>query len=41
MKWLDIRKVKIEHLSEKDIMFDIPKCEDKLFANHLLLAAKQ
>ena len=41
IKWHDIREVKIGLHSEKDIMFDIPKCADKLFVNLVLLPEKQ
>ena len=41
IKWLDNQGVKIEHLSDKDIMFGILRCEDKLFVNHTLIIAKQ
>ena len=36
IKWFDNQGVKIEHLSEKDIMFGILRCEDELFINHIL-----
>ncbi len=41
IKWLDDPDIKIEQLSDKDIMFGILKCEDELFVNHILLVAKQ
>ena len=41
IKWHDIREVKIGLHSEKDIMFDIPKCADELFINLVLLPEKQ
>ena len=40
IKWLDNQGVKIEHLSDKDIMFGILRCEDELFVNHTLIIAK-
>ena len=39
--WFDNQGVKIEHLSDKDIMFGILRCEDELFINHTLIIAKQ
>jgi len=30
VKWFDDREVKIEHLSGKDILFGILRCEDEL-----------
>ena len=41
IKWFDNQGVKIEHLSEKDIMFGILRCEDELFINHILIVAEQ
>jgi len=41
IKRFDNQGVKIEHLSDKDIMFGILRCEDKLFINHTLIIAKQ
>ena len=41
IKWFDNQGVKIEHLSDKDIMFGILRCEDELFINHTLIIAKQ
>ena len=41
IKWLDNQGVTIEHLSDKDIMFGILRCEDELFVNHTLIIAKQ
>ena len=41
IKWFDNQGVKIEHLSDKDIMFGILRCEDELFINHILIVAKQ
>ena len=37
LKWFNIQGVKIHHLSDKDIMFGILRCEDKLFINHTLI----
>ena len=37
IKWFDNQGVKIEHLSDKDIMFGILRCEDELFINHILI----
>ena len=34
IKWFDNQGVKVEHLSDRDIMFGILRCEDKLFINH-------
>ena len=41
IKWLEDRKVKIEHFLNKDILFGIFGCEDEIFVNHILLLAKQ
>ena len=41
VKWLVDHKVKIENLSDKDILFGIIGCEDEIFVNHILLLAKQ
>ena len=41
IKWFDGHEVKIQHLSDKDRMFGILRCEDDLFVNHSLLLAKQ
>ena len=41
IKWLVDHKVKIENLSDKDILFGIIRCEDEIFVNHILLLAKQ
>ena len=41
IKWFDNQGVKIEHLSDKDIMFGILRCEDELYINHTLIIAKQ
>ena len=41
IKWLDNQGVKIEHLSNKDKMFGILRCEDELFVNHTLIIAKK
>ena len=41
IKWLVDHKVKIENLSDKDILFGITGCEDEIFVNHILLVAKQ
>ena len=42
IKWLDDHKVKIENLSDKDILCGIiTGCEDEIFVNHILLLAKQ
>ena len=38
---VDNQGVKMEHLSDKDIMFGILRCEDELFINHGLIIAKQ
>ena len=35
-KWLVDHKVKIECLSDKDILFDIIGCEDEIFVNHFI-----
>ena len=37
VKWFDNQGVKIEQLSDKDIMFGILTCEDELFINHILM----
>ena len=41
IKWLDNQGVKIGHLSDKDILFGILRCEEELFVNHTLITAKQ
>ena len=41
IKWFDNQGVKIEHLSEKDIMFGILRSKNELFINHILIVAKQ
>ena len=41
IKWLVDHKVKIENLSDKDILFGIIGCEEEIFVNHILLLAKQ
>ena len=41
IQWFDNQGVKIKHLSEKDIMFGILRCEDELLINHILIIAKQ
>ena len=41
IKWLVDHEVKIENLSDKDILFGIIGCKDKIFVNHILLLAKQ
>ena len=41
IKWLVDHKVKIENLSDEDILFGIIGCEDEIFVNHILLLAKQ
>ena len=41
IKWFDNQGVKIEHLSDKDMMFGILRCEDELLINHILITAKQ
>ena len=41
IKWLEDHKVKIENLSNKDILFGTFGCKDKIFVNHILLLAKQ
>ena len=38
-KWLVDHKVKIENLSDIDILFGIIGCEDEIFVNHILLLA--
>ena len=40
IKWFDKQGIKISNLSDKD-MFVIVRCNDELFVNHVLLAAKQ
>ena len=35
IKWLVDHKVKIENLSDKDILFGIIGCEDEIFGNHI------
>ena len=41
IKWLVDHNVKIENLSDKDILFCIIGCENEIFVNHILLLAKQ
>jgi len=41
IKWLDKQGNKVAHLSDKDIMFGIVRCDDELFVNHVLLVDKQ
>ena len=43
IKWLDNQGVKIEYLSDKDVLFEILRCdrEDEFFVNHTLIIAKQ
>ena len=41
IKWLVDHKVKIENLSDKDILFGIIGCEDEISVKHILLLAKQ
>ena len=41
IKWLVDHKVKIENLSDKDILFGIIGCEKEIFVNYILLLAKQ
>ena len=41
IKWFDNQGVKIEHFSDKDIMFGILRFEDELFLNHILIITKQ
>ena len=40
-KWLDKHGIEIAHLSDKDIMLGIVRCDDDLFVNHVILVAKQ
>ena len=40
-KWFDKQGIKIAHLSDKDKMFGIVRCDNELFVNHVLLVAKQ
>lgn len=41
IKWLDNQGVKIEHLSDKDILFGILRSEDELLVHHTLIIAKE
>ena len=41
IKWFDKQGIAIAHLSDKDIMLGIVRCDDKLFVNHVILVAKQ
>ena len=41
IKWPVDHKVKNENLSDKDILFGIIGCKDKIFVNHILLLAEQ
>ena len=41
IKWLDKQGIEIAHLSDKDVMLGIIRCDDELFVNHVLLVAKQ
>lgn len=41
IKWLDNQGVKIEHLSDKGILFGILRCEDGLFVNPTAIIVEQ
>ena len=41
IKWFDKQGIAIAHLSDKDIMLGIVRCDDELFVNHVILVAKQ
>ena len=41
IKWFDKQGIAIAHLSDKDIMLGNVRCDDELFVNHVILAAKQ
>ena len=41
VKWCSNRGVVINHLSAKDILFEIKVHKDNLFINHILLVGKQ
>ena len=41
IKWFDKQGIAITHLSDKDIMLGIVRCDDELFVNHVILVAKQ
>ena len=40
IKWLIDHKVKIENLSDKDILFGVIGSEDEIFVNHRILTGK-
>ena len=41
IKWCDKQWIAIGHLSDKDIMLGIVRCDAELFVNHVILVAKQ
>ena len=41
IKWFDKQGIAITHLSDKDIMLGIVRCDNELFVNHVILVAKQ
>ena len=41
IKWLCNLKVNVNSLNNREIMLEMPDCEDELFVNHVLLIAKQ
>ena len=41
IKWFEKQGIAIAHLSDKDIMLGIVRCDDELFVNHVILVAKQ
>ena len=41
IKWFDKQGIAIAHLSDKDIMLGIVRCDDELFVNHVISVAKQ
>ena len=41
IKWFVKQGIAIAHLSDKDIMLGIVRCDDELFVNHVILVAKQ
>ena len=41
IKWFDKQGIATAHLSDKDIMLGIVRCDDELFVNHVILVAKQ
>ena len=41
IKWCDKQGIAIGHLSDKDLMLGIVRCDAELYVNHVILVAKQ